>query len=274
MDSVVTPSVKRIPLCQTIPIPNQAASWVNATSWARATPCCALAPRGSTARSSSRRRPATRRLAGDDAGHPRCRFGHPPARGGGAGTQCAGGRADRPGGARRAAGAPGPDGLSRGPSSTPRTPTASFKSPSSVPELPLLRVCMKPTAHSAQREYRLTLWAHPEPGSNPLDLKVSPPLPGEMQRPRREPERAGLVPASRGRRWPVEEVEHPKSSGPHIPHHVSLRPTRPPFPLPPLHPARTPAAALFAPPTAPPPFPHLNSWQIFHDCPPGHGPCF
>ena len=58
-------------------------------------------------------------------------------------------------------------------------------------------------------------------------------------------------------------------AAPRIQHHVPLLPARPPLPLLPLPPARTPGTAPFAPSTAPPPFPHPNSRQIFHDCLPG-----
>ena len=87
-------------------------------------------------------------------------------------------------------------------------PYRRLESASSVLELALLRVFMKPTAHRGQREYRFALWADAQPGSDRADLKVSPALIDAMQRPAHEPERASFVPASVGepapsRKWTI-----------------------------------------------------------------------
>ena len=92
-------------------------------------------------------------------------------------------------------------------------PDRRLESASSVLELALLRVFMKPTAHSGQREYRFALWAAAEPSRDRVDLKVSPALIDAMQRPAHEPERAGLAPVDADEFAPVEEVDHPGSAG-------------------------------------------------------------
>ncbi|MYK89511.1 MAG: hypothetical protein F4018_14900 [Acidobacteria bacterium] len=92
-------------------------------------------------------------------------------------------------------------------------PDGRLESASSVLELALLRVFLKPVAHRGQREYRFALWADAEPGRDRVDLEVSPALLDAMQRPPREPERGVVVPAGVGESAAVEEVEHPGSSG-------------------------------------------------------------
>ena len=91
-------------------------------------------------------------------------------------------------------------------------PYRRLESASSVLELALLRVFMKPTTHRGQREYRFALWADAEPERDRVDLKVSPALLDAMQRPPPEPERGGVVPAGIDEPSAVEEVDHPDSS--------------------------------------------------------------
>ena len=91
-------------------------------------------------------------------------------------------------------------------------PYRRLESTSSVLELALLRVFMKPAAHRGQREYRFAVWADEEPGRDRVDLKVSAALLDAMRRPRRGSERGVVAPAG-GEPSAVEEVDHPGSPG-------------------------------------------------------------
>ena len=92
-------------------------------------------------------------------------------------------------------------------------PDRRLESASSVLELALLRVFVKPAAHRGQREYRFALWADGEPGRDRVDLEVSAALLDAMQRPPREPEGAVVVLAGVDEPAVVEEVDHPGSPG-------------------------------------------------------------
>ena len=92
-------------------------------------------------------------------------------------------------------------------------PDRRLESASSVLELALLRVFVKPAAHCGQREYRFAVWADGELGRDRVDLEVSAALLDAARRPPREPERAVVVPGGVGEPAAVEEVQHPGSSG-------------------------------------------------------------
>ena len=92
-------------------------------------------------------------------------------------------------------------------------PDRRLESASSVLELALLRLFVKPPAHRGQREYRFAVWADGEPGRDRVDLEVSAALLDAMRRPPREPERGVVVPAGVDDPAAVEEVDHPGSSG-------------------------------------------------------------
>ena len=92
-------------------------------------------------------------------------------------------------------------------------PCRRQESASSVLELALLRVFMKPAAHRGQREYRFAVWTDGEPGRDRVDLTVSGALLDAMQRPPQEPEGGVVVPAGVDNAAAVEEVDHPGSAG-------------------------------------------------------------
>ena len=94
-------------------------------------------------------------------------------------------------------------------------PDGRLENASSVLELALLRVFMKPAAHHRQREYRFAVRADGEPDRDRVDLKVSPALLDAMQRPPREPERGVVVPA--GERWPIRGPWPPTLTSPRSP---------------------------------------------------------
>ncbi|MCY4661157.1 MAG: hypothetical protein OXF93_15325 [Acidobacteria bacterium] len=100
-----------------------------------------------------------------------------------------------------------------GPVAYAEDPDGRLESASSVLELALLRVFLKPAAHRGQREYRFAVWAHGEPGRDRVDLEVSAALLDAMQRPPRETECGVVVPAGADQPSAVEEVDHPSSSG-------------------------------------------------------------
>lgn len=92
-------------------------------------------------------------------------------------------------------------------------PDRRLESASSVLELALLRVFMKPAANRGQREYLFAVWADGDPARDWVDLEVSAALLDAMQRPPQEPECGVVVPACVDDPAAVEEVDQPGPAG-------------------------------------------------------------